>query len=121
MVKTEYVMIAVAIVIIGAVVLNPFGNNGAKEEFAACLTEKGAKFYGAFWCPHCNDQKALFGSAAKSLPYIECSTPDGSGQLQACRDAQIGGYPTWRFDDGSEVMRVLSLEELAGRTGCTLT
>lgn len=37
----------------------------------------GAKFYGAFWCSHCYDQKVQFGAqAAELLPYVECF-PDG--------------------------------------------
>ena len=44
------------------------------EPFAQCLKEEGAVFYGAFWCPHCQRTKAMFGSAAASLPYVECST-----------------------------------------------
>ena len=51
------------------------------DGFAQCITDSGAKFYGAFWCPHCQNEKRLFGSAEKLLPYIECSTPDGQGQL----------------------------------------
>jgi thiol-disulfide isomerase/thioredoxin len=34
---------------------------GELDEFAECLKSKGAVFYGAFWCPHCQDQKKLFG------------------------------------------------------------
>lgn len=90
------------------------------DPFAQCLAEKKASFYGAYWCPHCNDQKRLFGRAAKSLPYIECSTPDGKGQLPLCANAGITGYPTWVFADGSKEVRVMTLAELAERTSCPL-
>jgi len=30
------------------------------SEFAKCLTQKGAKMYGTFWCPHCQNQKKEF-------------------------------------------------------------
>ena len=40
---------------------------------AEYLTEEGALFYGASWCPHCQEQKRLFGASASRLPYIECS------------------------------------------------
>ena len=33
---------------------------GKYDGFAQCLKDKGATFYGAFWCPHCKAQKALF-------------------------------------------------------------
>src|SRR5690242_11019622 len=29
--------------------------------FAQALSASGTKMYGAFWCSHCNNQKALFG------------------------------------------------------------
>ena len=40
------------------------------------LAQSDAKFYGASWCPACNEQKRVFGAAARHLPYVECS-PDG--------------------------------------------
>ncbi|MEK6827042.1 MAG: hypothetical protein AABX99_00990, partial [Nanoarchaeota archaeon] len=57
---------------------------GKYDQFAQCLKDKGAVFYGAFWCSHCIAQKKLFGSSAKLLPYVECSTADASGQAQIC-------------------------------------
>jgi len=88
--------------------------------FAACLKDKGIVFYGAFWCPHCQAEKALFGKAVDKLPYVECSTPDGNSQTQACTEKGIEKYPTWTFPDGSKVTGDLSLDELAARSGCTL-
>jgi len=94
--------------------------SGEFDQFAMCLKDKGALFYGAFWCTHCQSQKALFGSSKRYLPYIECSTPDSQGQLQVCKDQQIAVYPTWKFTDGSKVEGELSLRELADKTGCQL-
>jgi hypothetical protein len=93
---------------------------GKYTEFAQCLTEKGAKFYGAFWCPHCAEQKALFGDAVDKLPYIECSTPDRQNQTQACIDAGIKSYPTWISSDGNTLPGLASLEKLSEVTSCTL-
>lgn len=90
------------------------------DAFASCLGEKGAVFYGAFWCPHCQNQKKLFGKSEKKLPYVECSTPNGNAQLQICIDKKIEGYPTWEFADGSRVNGEVALDELAKKTGCTL-
>jgi hypothetical protein len=67
------------------------------DTFAKCLGEKEVTFYGAFWCAHCQNQKKLFGSSAKYLPYVECSLPSGQGQTQICADKKIEGYPTWLF------------------------
>ena len=90
------------------------------EPFAQCLGEKGATFYGAFWCPHCQRQKALFGSASKSLPYVEWSLPDGKTQTQICIDKEIKSYPTWIFADGSVLTGERTLQELADKTQCAL-
>jgi len=104
---------------IGAAVLVKPGPSNL-EPFAQCLEEKGTIFYGAFWCPHCQRQKAMFGSAAKSLPYVECSAPDGQTQLQVCIDKKVEQYPTWEFADGSRLTGERTLEELATKTSCTL-
>ncbi len=94
---------------------------GKLDTFAQCLTDKGATFYGAFWCPHCNSQKKLFGSSKTLLPYVECSLPNGSGQTQICIDKGITGYPTWEFADGTRPFSgEVSLEDLSAKTGCPL-
>ncbi len=93
---------------------------GKLDAFASCLAEEDAKFYGTFWCPHCRNQKALFGKSARLLPYIECSTPDGNSQLQICEEANIEGYPTWEFADGTRMSGTLDLETLAEKTSCEL-
>ena len=90
------------------------------DSFASCLGDKGAVFYGAFWCPHCRNQKAIFGNSVNLLPYIECSTPDGNGQLQACIDKKIKNYPTWEFKDGSRMIGEISISDLSKKTGCGL-
>lgn len=93
---------------------------GKYDQFASCLGEKGAKFYGAFWCPHCRNQKSLFGKSADKLPYVECSTPDGNSQLEVCTKAGIESYPTWTFNDGTKETGELSLERLSEKTQCIL-
>jgi len=65
-------------------------------KLAQCITEKKVQLYGAFWCPHCQAQKAAFGEGAQYLPYIECSNPDKS-QNKTCNDAKIESYPTWVY------------------------
>ncbi len=91
------------------------------DQFAQCLTERGAKMYGAFWCSHCLSQKEMFGKSFEKVDYTECSTPDGIGQKEACQEAKVNGYPTWEFADGTRLEGEVSLESLAEKTGCTLT
>ena len=98
------------------------GNPPAVEEattraLALHLAASGAKMYGASWCPHCQEQKTLFGASASRLPYIECSTRGpGSPQTAECRNARITIYPTWVID-GVRREEVLSLQELAAASG----
>lgn len=93
---------------------------GKLDSFASCLKDSGTIFYGAFWCPHCLKQKAMFGSSAKLLPYVECSTPDGKSQLPICIEAGINGYPTWQFPDGTRESGEIALEGLSEKTDCPL-
>ena len=90
------------------------------DSFAQCLKDNGTKMYGAFWCPHCQRTKAMFGSAVKLLPYVECSTPDGQGQTQICIDKGIQGYPTWIFPDGSKLSGEHTLQEISAASKCPL-
>lgn len=101
-------------------VLTP-GKPSKYDDFAKCIKNAGVTFYGAFWCPHCQTQKARFGKSVQYLPYIECSTPDGQGQNKLCNDAGIKTYPTWQF--GTTTNRKegeLELTELASTTNCVL-
>ncbi len=94
-------------------------NTQTLNEFATCIKDSGAKFYGAFWCSHCQNQKKMFGDAKDSLPYIECSTPDNK-QTDECKNAKIEGYPTWEFSDGSRLSGEQSFETLSEKTSCSL-
>lgn len=89
------------------------------ETFNQCLADSGATFYGAFWCPHCADQKELLGNAT-AIPYVECSTPDRRGQLEVCVEAEIESYPTWDFANGNRLTGTQQLATLASETGCQL-
>ncbi|NJK99825.1 MAG: vitamin K epoxide reductase family protein [Spirulinaceae cyanobacterium SM2_1_0] len=71
----------------------------AEIALAAHLTEAGAKKYGAFWCPHCYDQKQLFGKEAFSeVNYIECEAGGKDAQPELCTEAGVTSYPTWEID-----------------------
>lgn len=93
---------------------------GKYDVFVNCIKEKGVVFYGAFWCPHCNNNKEMFGNSKNLLPYVECSTEDGQGQVQVCKDEGITGYPTWKFADGTKLPGEITLETLAQKTSCAL-
>jgi thiol-disulfide isomerase/thioredoxin len=88
------------------------------KTLAQCLTKNGAKFYGAFWCPHCQATKVMFGTSASQLPYVECSTPDGRGQTDQCTQQGITSYPTWKFKDGTILQGEQTFAALAEKSGC---
>lgn len=81
------------------------------------LATSQVKFYGASWCPACNEQKNVFGAAARHLPYVECS-PNGrnGGVAFECISAGVGGYPTWVIDR-QHYDEVLAPERLARLSG----
>lgn len=87
------------------------------EALAKCLSETGAKFYGAFWCGWCNKQKELFGEAAQHLPYVECSDEETRQMLPECQQAGVTSFPTWEFE-GEKVSGFKDLEGLAKLSGC---
>lgn len=120
--KQIILQLLIAIIITGLVwwMVSYQSTPGKYDIFAQCLKDEGAIFYGTFWCSHCQNQKAMFGKSAKLLPYVECSTPNGQGQLQICKDQNIAGYPTWEFTDGSRDGGELSLTYLSEKTGCIL-
>lgn len=120
--KSKILWIIALVVFIGLVfwLIRTPAKAGKLDTFASCLSEKGAKFYGTFWCPHCKNQKALFGRSARLLPYVECSTPDSRGQLEVCKEAKIEGYPTWEFADKTRLSGEIPLETLAEKTSCDL-
>lgn len=120
--KLFFVRLVIALVVVSGIIYGVYMKNqpGQLDEFTRCLSEKGAKFYGTFWCSHCQNQKKLFGKSAKLLPYTECSTPDGKGQLAVCAENNIEGYPTWIFADNSRLSGAIPLQTLAEKTNCQL-
>ena len=80
---------------------------------AKCLTEKGVKMYGTEWCPHCKNQKKLFGSSFQYINYTDCDK-----NRQECLSAGVQGYPTWEID-GQNYPGEQSLERLAQLSGYT--
>lgn len=124
--KTTYLyIIGVAVLFVGLVVFAQYSGttsssvvaNTEYDDFSQCLSDAGAMFFGAFWCPHCQEQKKLLKNS-KNIPYTECSTPDGQSQIQVCEDEGITGYPTWRFANGDELNGVQQLSVLGEQTGC---
>ena len=87
------------------------------KALAIHLEESGAKFYGAYWCPHCQLQKSAFGASADRLPYVECTPKGPKGPRDTdCLTAEIAGYPTWIIDQ-RRIERAVAPTQLAKLSG----
>ncbi|MER3432320.1 MAG: hypothetical protein C4288_02555 [Leptolyngbya sp. ERB_1_1] len=100
----------------------------AETQLARHLKQTGAVMYGAYWCPHCCEQKELFGKDAfKEFTYVECAEGGKDAQIETCQrvlgeaEQQLGqkaGFPTWqingRFYSGRQ-----TLQQLAASSGYT--
>jgi hypothetical protein len=76
----------------------------------------GALFFGAWWCPACSRQKALFGDeGAAQLPYIECDKVPAD--RERCQAAAIQAFPTWELKGKERLVGIQSIEELKRWSG----
>ncbi|MEA5582804.1 vitamin K epoxide reductase family protein [Nodularia harveyana UHCC-0300] len=95
----------------------------AEIELARYLGTIDAKEYVAYWCPHCHEQKQLFGKEAykileeKNIP-IECAADSPKGQPEVCQAANIKGFPSWIIN-GQLYGGVQNLDQLAKVSGYT--
>ena len=117
------ILIAAAIlsVIFGVYYFTYYRQGHTHDALAKCLTQKQVKMYGAYWCPHCAEQKEEFDLSFEYVPYVECGVPgDRKAETQVCLQAGIKRFPTWIFPDGTREEKVFPLEDLAQKTGCPL-
>ncbi len=85
----------------------------AKIDLAIHLSSTGAVQYSAYWCPHCHDQKEMFGKeAASELRIVECAADGKNNQRSLCQRKGIEGFPTWEIN-GNLYSGVKSLQQLA--------
>lgn len=91
---------------------------GKYADVAKCLTEKGVIMYGAYWCPHCANQKKAFGSDFQFIKYQECDPKGVGGDKAACVKAGVSSYPTWGFPGQGNLVGEQSVAELANLANC---
>ena len=94
--------------------------NHRYDGFAKCLAAKQTKMYGLYWCPHCAEQKAMFGKAFQYVPYVECAIKGSRDLVPACSAAGVKLFPSWQFGANPPKEGVFPLEELSDKTGCSL-
>jgi hypothetical protein len=67
-------------------------------ELSEYLAKSGAVMYGAFWCPHCQRQREMFGREAwANINYVECAKNGVSSNVKLCTKQDVTGFPTWKF------------------------
>ncbi len=109
--------LSLAMVLLIAASLGCVGSSDKKDTLAKCLTEKGAKMYGADWCSHCKNQKNEFGSSFQYVDYVECDPSGPNANPEACKVTGVEGYPTWIID-GVKYPGEQQLSTLAKISGC---
>jgi uncharacterized membrane protein/glutaredoxin len=131
-------LIVAMVTLVGTLGIYNLGNGGAKGSVAGSaspvaavatasgpseialaqhLTKIGAKMYGAYWCPHCHEQKNLFGQqAVAQMPYVECDPGGANAKPEICQSEGVKGYPTWKVN-GQTVSGVQTLQQLADMSG----
>lgn len=97
-----------------------YHKNHKYDTFAQCLATKQVKMYGLYWCPHCLEQKAMFGQSFHYVPYVECAIKGSSELAPECKVAGAKLFPSWQFGMDPPKEGILSMEALSDRTGCGL-
>jgi hypothetical protein len=120
--RSNLAFVALLIALATAALCVPVGSAQSNDldTFAKCLAEKKATMYGSFLCPHCDDQRKLFGPSFRYVPYVECSMRGSRQMTFPCMAAQIRFTPTWIFADGERRTGLQSLKDLSKKTGCEL-
>ena len=118
--KKALIYVGILVLFAAAYLAGLYYKNHKYDSFAKCLAGKQAKMYGLYWCPHCADQKAMFGSSFKYVPYVECAIRGSKELAPECKTAGVKLFPTWQFGADPPKEGVLSLDALSEKTGCTL-
>jgi len=111
---------AIVILLAGAYYAGWRHKNHKYDAFAQCLATKQVKMYGLSWCPHCQEQKAMFGASFHYVPYVECVVQGSSEIAPECKVAGVKLFPSWQFGMDPPKEGILSMETLSNKTGCSL-
>jgi hypothetical protein len=118
--KKYITWIGIVILLAAAYALGWYHTNHKYDAFAQCLTAKGAKMYGLYWCPHCAEQKEKFGAAFRYVNYVECAIKNSNELAPACKIAGVKLFPSWQFSEDPPKEGILSMDALSDKTGCSL-
>jgi len=87
---------------------------GQYNDFAKCLTEKGAVVYGNDYCSYTIKQLNFFGKSKEFLNYMQCAS-----NQELCDSKAVSITPTWEIN-GKTYSGVQTFEMLSGVTGCEI-
>ena len=118
--RDRLVWAGIAVVLIASYAGFWYHNNHRYDGFAKCLAAKQAKMYGLYWCPHCAEQKEMFGKSFQYVPYVECAIKGSRDLAPACVAAGVKLFPSWQFGQNPPTEGVFPLQELSDKTGCSL-
>jgi hypothetical protein len=110
----------ILVLLLGVFIAGRHYRNHKYDSFAQCLAAKQTKMYGLYYCPHCLDQKEMFGESFHYVPYVECAIKGSSDEAAECKVAGVKLFPSWQFGTEPPKEGVLSLEALSDKTGCAL-
>jgi len=108
--RLALVWIWLTLVLTGCTKTSPANN---LDDFAQCLTDKWVIMYGSVTCPHCQSQKAMFGSSFQYINYVECTK-----EFDRC--ANLKWVPTWEISSGNYLEWLQQLSTLATATTCKM-
>ena len=107
-----FTAIILIIILLGLSINSYVKRPGKYNDFAKCLTEKGAVVYGNDYCQYTNQQLNFFGKSKKYLNYIKCYE-----NKQLCDEKGVEITPTWEIN-GEMYEQVQTFERLAAISGC---
>lgn len=118
--RNKLILGGVVVLFVLAYAAGWYHSNHRYDGFAKCLASKQAKMYGLYWCPHCIEQKEMFGKAFQYVPYVECAVKGSHDITAQCKAAGVKLFPSWQFGTNPPVPSVFPLDVLSAQTGCSL-
>ena len=115
--KKKYVIFSLLILIIffSSITFYSYEKRpGEYNDFAKCLTEKGAIIYGNDYCQYTNIQLNFFGKSKEYLNYIKCADNE-----RLCNEKGVKTTPTWEINE-KMYEQVQTFETLSSITGCKI-
>ena len=114
--KKYFIFTAIGLIIILLVLsVNSYMKRpGQYNDFAKCLTEKGAVVYGNDYCSYTVKQLNYFGKSKEFLNYVKCADNEA-----LCNSKGVSITPTWEINDET-YSGVQTFERLSAVTGCEI-